>query len=86
MKSSYEIEFEKTHVLEDLISLASQKDNTFLELIEFAKKLTSYAVEIRYSLIEESTEEEAKEAIELSLKIKEFILERLSLRSEEKNI
>jgi len=75
----HEIEFEKTHVLEDLITLATQIDNSFIELIEFAKKLTPYAVEIRYPLFEEPTEEEAKEAIEIAEKIKEFILKRISL-------
>jgi len=75
----HEIEFEKTRVLEDLIMLAMQIDNSFIELIEFAKKLTPYAVEIRYPLFEEPTEEEAKEAIEIAEKIKEFILKRISL-------
>jgi HEPN domain-containing protein len=75
----HEIEFEKTHVLEDLISLATQIDNSFIELIKFGKKLTPYAVEIRYPLFEEPTEEDAKEAIEMAEKIKDFILKRLPL-------
>jgi len=75
----YEIEFEKTHVLEDLIALASQIDTSFIELIQISKKLTPYAVEVRYPLIEEPTEDEAKEAIEMAVRIKEFVLKKLPL-------
>jgi HEPN domain-containing protein len=77
----HEIEFEKTHDLVDLLALASEVDSSFLDLIELGKKLTPYAVEIRYPfLIEEPTEEEAKEAIKMAEKIKKFILERISFR------
>jgi len=70
----------KTHVLDDLISLALQIDNSFIELIEFAEILTPYAVEIRYPLFEEPAIEDAKRAIEIAAKIKEFILKRLPVK------
>jgi|UniRef100_A0A7C4TXN1 HEPN domain-containing protein len=71
------IEFEKTHDLGELIGLASAEDNNFMELIDIAERLTDYAVDVRYPGIEEPTKEEAKEAIEIAEKIKEFILKRL---------
>jgi len=71
------IEFEKTHDLGELIGLCSTKDESFIELIDIAEKLTDYAVDARYPGTEEPTEEEAKEAIEIAEKIKEFILKRL---------
>jgi HEPN domain-containing protein len=77
----HEIEFEKTHVLEDLIALAAQIDNSFIKLIEFAKKLTPYAVEIRYPLFEEPTMEETQEAIKIAEEIKKFVLDRIHLKN-----
>jgi HEPN domain-containing protein len=73
------IEFEKTHDLGELIGLASTKDDSFIELIDIAEKLTDYAVDVRYPETEEPTEEEAKEALEMAEKIKDFILKRLPL-------
>jgi len=72
-----EIEFEKTHDLGELMGIASTKDNNFIELIDIAEKLTDYAVDARYPVMEEPTKEEAKEAIEIAEKIKDFILKRL---------
>lgn len=81
----HSIGFEKIHDLGELINIASKVDKTFLEIIEAGEKLTDYAVDIRYPmLIEEPTEEEAKEAIEIAIKIKNFVLERLPLQKEEK--
>ncbi|MCL0048137.1 HEPN domain-containing protein [Dehalococcoidia bacterium] len=79
----HEIEFEKIHDLGDLLTLASRIDNSFLTLLELGKKLTPYAVEIRYPLLlEEPTMEEAEEAIEMAIKIKEFVLSRLPVENE----
>jgi len=74
------IEFEKTHDLGELISLAMQADNDFEKILEYGEILTDYAVDIRYPLLlEEPTENEAKESIEIATKIKEFVLERLPM-------
>ena len=74
----YDVEFEKTHAIEDLLLLASQIDNSFANLIEEGKKLTPYAVEIRYPLLlKEPSEEEAKELLKIAIKINEFILRKL---------
>lgn len=72
-----EIEFPKTHSLEDLILLATQKDPSFSGLVEDAGILTPYAVEIRYGESEEPLFEDAKKALEVTEQIREFILERL---------
>lgn len=79
----HNIEFEKTHDLGELTSLAAKVDKTFFNIIELGEKLTDYAVDIRYPLLlEEPTENEAKEAIEGAIKIKEFVSERLPVKSE----
>jgi HEPN domain-containing protein len=78
----HEIEFEKIHDITELILLASQVDKSFLHLIDLGKKLTPYAVEIRYPgmLTEELTEETAREAVNMAIEIKEFVLARLPLK------
>jgi len=76
----HEIEFEKTHAIEDLLLLASQIDDSFVEMIEEGKKLTPYAVEVRYPLlIQEPSEEETKELLRIAIKIKELVLKKLPL-------
>ena len=71
------IEFPKTHSLEDLILLATQKDSSFSGLTEDAGILTPYAVEIRYGESEEPLFEDAKEAVEVAKQIREFIFQKL---------
>lgn len=68
-----EIEFPKTHSLEDLFLLAAQKDSAFHKLIEEASILTPYAVEIRYGEFEEPLFEDAKKAVSITEQTKEFI-------------
>jgi len=83
-----EIEFEKIHDLGELVQLAMKVDESFNQIIEFGEKLTPYAVEIRYPgiLVDEPTIERAKDAIEMAVKIKTFILERLPLEGEKGRI
>lgn len=71
------IEFPKTHSLEDLILLATQKDSSFSGLTEDAGILTPYAVEIRYGESEEPLFEDAKEAVEVAEQIRGFIFRKL---------
>ena len=76
----YDIESEKTHSIEDLLLLASQIDSSFADLIDKGKKLTPYAVEIRYPLlIEEPTEEECLELLKIAKQIENFVLNRLPI-------
>ena len=69
--------FKKIHNISKLIELCKETDPDFEKLSFFgADKLTSYAIEIRYA-DEESyfpSVEEAKEAINIAEKVKEFIL------------
>ena len=49
-------------------------------MIEEGKKLTPYAVEVRYPLlIQEPSEEETKELLRIAIKIKELVLKKLPL-------
>jgi hypothetical protein len=72
-----EIEFPRTHALEDLVLLASQKEPDFLGLEEEAASLTPYAVETRYPEFEEPSVEDARESIEIARKVAHFVLQRL---------
>lgn len=76
----HDIEFEKTHDLRKLALLCSKVEKEFLEILEMSRRLTDYAVDVRYPmLLEEPTVEEAKEAIEMAEKIKKFVLKRLPI-------
>ena len=78
----YEINFEKTHNLGELVLLAVKVDEDFQEIIDISEKLTDYAVDIRYPfLLEEPTKEEARETIEMAEKIKKFVLSKLPKES-----
>ena len=72
-----EIEFPKTHSVEDLLLLATQKDPSFQTLIEEATFLTPFAVEIRYAEFEEPLFEDAKKAVGIAQQIRDFILAKL---------
>lgn len=75
-------EFRKTHDIAELIELCSETDSEFKKLQETgAIELTDYAVEIRYG--EEfyfPTLDEAKEAIEICEKLKEFVVSKLKAK------
>jgi len=73
----HEIDFPKTHSLEDLVLLAAQQEPSLLSLQDTASRLTPYAVEIRYGESEELSEEDAKEAIAIAQQIKDFVFGRL---------
>ncbi len=72
-------EIKKTHNIAELIEECKDIDLDFQKLFDFdADKLTDYAVEIRYS--EEfymPSIEETDEAIKISEKVKEFVLNKL---------
>lgn len=72
-----EIDFPKTHVLEQLVLLAGQKDPEFLMLKDEVSLLTPYAVETRYPEFEEPSLEDAKEAVQVAEKVRDFVLQKL---------
>ncbi len=61
--------------------LAMKIDHNFEQIMEWGKLPNPYTVEIRYPGIYDTllTLENAKEAIEMAIKIKEFVLKRLPL-------
>ena len=76
-------EFRKTHDIAELIELCSEINPEFKELYKIgAVELTDYAVEVRYGEeIYFPTLEEAKEAIEIAEKVKEFVMTQLEDKS-----
>ena len=76
------IEFGRTHDIEYLIKLCSQKDSEFSTLIGSVKNLTDYAVEVRYpDDFYIPTLDEAREAFEAAKKVKEFVFKKLGIRN-----
>lgn len=78
------MDFKKVHDLEYLVKLCSDIDSEFEWLYEVAKKLSDYAVEVRYP--EEfytPTLEEAKECFEIASKVKDFVFGKLKIKEED---
>lgn len=75
----YGKEFRKTHDISELIETCSEIDPEFKKLQDTgAIELTDYAVEIRYGEeIYFPTVEEAKEAIEIAEKVRDFVRKKL---------
>jgi len=68
----------KTHDIKALVLECSKIDPFFKDLLKKeVDRLTEYAVETRYPGLFEPDIDEAREAIELASKVREFVLERL---------
>jgi len=70
--------FPNTHSITTILKLCIQNDKDF-ENLDIAVHLTNYAVELRYPddfYIPEI--EEAKEAYDIALKVKEFVVQKIS--------
>lgn len=81
---SKNIEFEKVHDLRYLVKLCTDTDNSFNWMYEVARKISGYAIEIRYpDEFYIPTLEEAKECFEIASKVKEFIFKKLKITEEE---
>ena len=79
-----QIEFSKTHNIMFLLNLCSSVDKSFKENLPEADNLTDYAVEIRYpDDWYEPTIEETKQAYEVALKVKNFVLEKLKIQNKD---
>lgn len=74
----YQIEFRKTHHIEELLQLASEANKTLPEELSFATWLTQYGVEFRYPGEREVDSGTAKRAVQDAKKVKKAILPRLS--------
>ena len=74
----HQVYFTKTHRIMDLLELCATTDASFKDELEDADNLTDYAVEIRYPDVWlEPGIEDAKEAFEITRKVKEFVLNKL---------
>jgi len=74
-----DIEFRKTHNIAELIELCKEKDPEFSELYRLRiQELTAYATELRYpEYFYIPSLEEAKEAINMAERVKDFVLKKL---------
>ncbi|BFI73729.1 hypothetical protein YN1_7160 [Nanoarchaeota archaeon] len=73
----------KTHNLMILLKECIKVDNDFKELEKYPlDKISVYAIELRYniSFLKGTNEEDAKEAIEIAEKVREFILKKLNIQ------
>jgi HEPN domain-containing protein len=69
-----EIEFPRTHDIEDLVSLAMNEEPDFEEIKTESSVLSPYAVEVRYPEFEEPLLEDAREAVEIASDIRDFVI------------
>lgn len=78
-----QIEFSKTHSIMTLLNLCATVDSSFKECLSEADDLTDYAVEIRYpDDWYEPTIDETKQAFQILLKVKEFVLAKIKVSDE----
>jgi HEPN domain-containing protein len=74
-----ELDFPKTHALEDLVLLASTKDPVSRNLFTIACDLSPYAVEVRYPDSPSPSPEDAREAVHAAETIRNYILGKIPL-------
>lgn len=78
------IEFERIHNLEYLVKLCGDIDKSFEWIYEAVRKLSQYAIEIRYpDEFYIPTIDEARECFEITSNVKVFILEKFGIKDEE---
>ncbi len=58
-----DIEFQKTHDVEDLVAVTSKKDPSILEFKDIGAELSAFAVEARYPEFEEPSLEDTENAV-----------------------
>lgn len=73
-----DIEFQKTHDVEDLVVVASKKDPSILELKDSGAELSAFAVEARYPEFDEPSLIDTKNAVGIAKKFKKFIKKKIS--------
>ncbi len=79
------INFTKTHEIGELITKCEKEDSDISKFKDIADRLTDYAVNIRYP--EEPMEpslEDAREALEVTKRIKDFILDKVNINNSSK--
>ena len=74
----HQIEFPKTHAIEQLLDLVKDAESETASSVRGAVALTPYGVDIRYPGDQpEPNRQEAREAVELARKVRDAILPRL---------
>jgi len=74
----YQIEFPKTHAIEQLLDLVKDAEPETASSLRDAVALTPYGVDIRYPGDQpEPNSEEAREAVELARTVRDTVMERL---------
>lgn len=80
----HNIDFDRTHDLRYLTKLCSDLDIDFEWLYEVARKLSEYAVEVRYpDDFYVPSVKEARECFEIVTKVKNFVFEKFGIGEEE---
>ena len=80
----WKVDFERVHSLEYLVKLCTDKDPSFDWLYEVARKLSDYAVEIRYpDEFYIPTVDEARECFDIVRKVKDFIFKKFGIKEED---
>jgi HEPN domain-containing protein len=78
----HQIYFTKTHRIIDLLELCNTADSSFKKELEDADDLTDYAIQIRYpDVLLEPEIEDAKEALKIAKKVKEFVLNKIKFKN-----
>ena len=80
-----DIEFQKTHDVEDLVAVAGKKDPSILEFKDIGAELSAFAVEARYPEFEEPSLEDTENAVEIARKFKKYIKGRILKDTGDKN-
>ncbi|MHB1347350.1 MAG: HEPN domain-containing protein [Candidatus Humimicrobiaceae bacterium] len=80
-----DIEFQKTHDIEDLVAVAGKKDPLILEFKDIGAELSAFAVEARYPEFEEPSLEDTENAVEIARKFKKYIINRILKETKDKN-
>lgn len=74
--------FKKTHSLSYLLDLINEMDKVSGQMYSMTEVLESYAVEMRYpDDWYEPTEEEAKEAYSIAMKIRRYIFKKINFEN-----
>ena len=75
-----DLEVKRTHILVSLLELIDEKETIPDILYDKVERLTGYEVKIRYpNNIKKLTEEDIKDAIEISQFFREFVIKRMNI-------
>lgn len=75
--SAKDRDFPFIHDIGKLIRQCAEEDQSFLEVVELGQKLTPYAVEARYDTGFRPSLDDVRQALEIVLRIKRFVLDSL---------